>query len=254
MKKIISLVCVGIVIIIGFMYVQNNTEDISFVSPSPSVTAPIKPTVKPTITATTKPSTTPVQNVLLSVPFTSQAPFGNWADPKEENGCEEASAIMAMYWVTEKTLTPTIALAEIIAVADYEKKTYGHYIDTSADDTVTRIFNGYFKYTKATVQKDITIADIIAELGKGHVIIVPINGQKIGNSYYKQPGPREHMMVIKGYDRAKNQFITNDPGTRRGESYAYTTDVLFNSIYDYDSGGNHDHGGSNQKVMIVVTK
>src|SRR5437016_6068593 len=43
--------------------------------------------------------------VNLPVPFTVQAPFADWQDPRQEDACEEASALMAVYWAQEKTLT-----------------------------------------------------------------------------------------------------------------------------------------------------
>ena len=33
------------------------------------------------------------------VPFSSQAPLSDWSDPKQQDACEEASALMAMAWV-----------------------------------------------------------------------------------------------------------------------------------------------------------
>src|SRR5258708_6055306 len=46
--------------------------------------------------------------VLISVPFTSQAPFANWSDPNEESGCEEASMIMAWHWIKNDIQGQTI--------------------------------------------------------------------------------------------------------------------------------------------------
>jgi hypothetical protein len=60
------------------------------------------------------------------------------------------------------------------------------------------------------------------------------------------------MIVIKGYDPEKNVFITNDPGTRNGESFAYDTDVLFEAIRDYPTGY-HETIRVIEKNMIVVS-
>ena len=58
------------------------------------------------------------------------------------------------------------------------------------------------------------------------------------------------MLVIKGY--TKNGFVTNDPGTRRGASYPYSFNVLYNANGDWD----HDTESVNQtkKMIIVVWK
>jgi len=34
------------------------------------------------------------------------------------------------------------------------------------------------------------------------------------------------MIVIRGFDPATKEFITNDPGTKRGEFYRYDIDLL----------------------------
>src|SRR3989344_7509187 len=72
--------------------------------------------------------------VLLNVPFTPQAPFGDWGDSRQQDGCEEASALMAMRWVQGRGLSKDEALKEILAISDYETATYGHFHDTSAQD------------------------------------------------------------------------------------------------------------------------
>jgi hypothetical protein len=44
------------------------------------------------------------------------------------------------------------------------------------------------------------------------------------------------MLVIKGYDETQDQFITNDPGTKRGADYRYKTDILISALRDYPTG------------------
>ena len=56
------------------------------------------------------------------------------------------------------------------------------------------------------------------------------------------------MLVIRGYT-AKG-FITNDPGTRNGEEYFYTEEVLFNAIHDWN--GSPDTIEAGRKVAISV--
>jgi len=193
------------------------------------------------------------KNILLDVPFTSQAPFGNWRDPRQQSACEEASALMAVYWAGQKKLTPAIALKEIIASANYERKKYNNYYDTSAPDTVKRIFNGYFSFTNAEVKNIKSADDIIAELKNDKLVIAPANGQKLGNPYYTQPGPPEHNLVIKGFDFTTNEFITNDAGTRRGNGYRYKKDILWQALRDYPTG-RREPIKKIIKDMIVVSK
>ena len=191
--------------------------------------------------------------VMLDVPFTSQAPYGNWADLRQEDGCEEATAVMAMSWVNNKLLTRSRALSEILAISNFEQLKYKNYHDTSARDTVDRIFKGYYGYKKVTVKYDINSTDIKYELKKGNLVIVPVNGQKIHNPYFKQPGPEHHKLVIKGFDYNTKEYITNDPGTRRGNGFRYKESVLVNAISAYPTG-NHISVKYSRKAMIIVSK
>lgn len=189
----------------------------------------------------------------LGVPFTSQAPLGNWKDQRQENGCEETAALMAIYWAKNKNIDINTIEEEIIDIADYQQEKYDNYIDTSSEDTVIRIFNEYFKYYNVEVKYNIEIDDIINELKNGNLVLVPTNGQKLNNPFYTAPGPTHHELVIIGYDQENNEFITNDPGTRHGEGYRYKTEILFNAIYDYKTG-NNETLEEIVKAMIVVRK
>ncbi len=193
--------------------------------------------------------------ILISdVPFISQAPLGNWSDMRQEAGCEEASAIMAMAWVNgEKNIDPAIAEQEIIAISDYEQKNYGEFRDTSSGDTVERIYKGYFKYGKAAVRYGITADDIKTELAKGNPVVVPANGVKLKNPHYKAPGPTEHMLVVIGYDPNTDEFITNDPGTHSGAGYHYPANILMDAIYDYKTGY-REPVSAIVKAMITVSR
>lgn len=190
--------------------------------------------------------------ILYDVPFTSQAPLGNWRDLRQENGCEEASAIMAMAWVRGKgKFVPAEAEKEIIRAADYELEKYGDFHDTSARDTAERIFKDYFKYADVEVKYDIGAEDIKKELLRGNLAVVPVNGQKLENPFYKPPGPIVHMIVIIGYDGASKEFITNDPGTRHGENFRYKEEVLEGALQDYPTGF-HEPIEKIRTAMIVV--
>ena len=170
------------------------------------------------------------------VPFSSQAPFGNWEDPKQQNGCEEASALMAIRWVKNENLTPEEARKEIISMSDYQLKQYGYFHDSSAEDTVKRIFNEYFHYYNVALKYGITESDIKRELAEGKVILAPINGRTIGNPYYTPPGPLRHMILIIGFDEEKRQFISHDPATQSGKAIRFEYDFLMSSLQAYESG------------------
>ncbi|MEX2090740.1 MAG: C39 family peptidase [Candidatus Paceibacterota bacterium] len=214
------------------------------------------PTTTPTTTirTTSSPKVSPKATILFNVPFAPQAPFGEWSDDRQQDGCEEASAMMAMHWIKGDTsITLEEAKREILAIADWQQAEYGNYHDTSIEDTVKRIFNKYYNYNNVRAEKNITADDIIKELEKGNLVIVPADGIALNNPHFTPPGPERHMLVIVGYDYSKAEFITNDPGTKFGKSYRYGKDALFGAIRDYPTGDHLPIVGRG-KNMIVVEK
>ena len=156
--------------------------------------------------------------VFINVPFTSQAPYGDWADPRQQDGCEEASLLMAQYWLSGEWLNKAIALKEILAAADWQEKNMGSDPSLSVDDTI-KLARDYFKILNITVEREPSIDKIRQALDSGKIVLTPVNGQALNNPHFTAPGPPEHMVVIIGYDDNTQEFITNDPGTRVGKSY-----------------------------------
>ena len=159
---------------------------------------------------------------------------------------------MAMHWVRgKKSLSKKQAKKEILALADYQERIYGSAIDTSAQDTADRLFKEYYAYEDSKVVYDITKKDIRAELTKGNLVIIPVNGQRLKNPHFKRPGPKTHMILIHGYDTKKKEFIVNDPGTRYGKNYRYKESVLESALRDYPTG---DHLPIKNKIhaMIII--
>jgi len=194
------------------------------------------------------------KTILLDVPFTSQAPLGQWSDLRQEDGCEEAVTAMAMAWVKGTSgWTKTQWRNRIVGLSDWESKHFGEYRDTILKDTVAWIFKSYYNYDKVSIKPVNSTSDIVKELAAGHVVLTPMNGQALHNPYYVQPGPITHMMLIKGYDYNTREFIVNDAGTKRGESYRYPADILFKAIRVYDTGS-HIIPKTVTKAMIVVEK
>lgn len=191
------------------------------------------------------------------MPFTTQSPFAEWSDIRQEDGCEEASALMAVSWAKGiSSIDPEQAKKEIIAASDWQLEKYGNFRDTSVADTANRIIEGYYNYSKVNVKNDISVDDIINELEDGNLVIIAANGRLLGNPYFTGAGPERHMLVVTGYDYNKKQFITNDPGTRYGKDYRYGKDVLFNAIRDYpsDNGKTQEPITGNEKNIIIISK
>jgi len=170
----------------------------------------------------------------LAVPFLSQAPKQNWAMPYQE-ACEEASMIMvdAYYRGRSKAFAPEEGDRAILGLVAFEERAH-KTPDLTAQETADMI-QSYFKKRKAVVASTITAEAIKRELLAGHPVIVPASGKALHNPNFHNGGPVYHMLVIKGY-LADGRWITNDPGTRRGADYVYSTDVLLRAIHDWNGG------------------
>lgn len=191
-------------------------------------------------------------SILLDVPFFSQAPFGEWSDPIFQNACEEASIIMAMHWVNKTSVTKEQAKQEILALTDFEDRTYGPAIDRAAEDAI-KIFKDYYNYENVSLRLGIGAGDIKAEILKGNLVIAPFNGQILKNPFYTAPGPAHHMLVIIGFDAKTDEFITNDVGTTHGASWRYSEARIQASLQDYPTG-NDLPSVPGKTAMIIVRR
>jgi len=180
----------------------------------------------------------------LSVPFTSQAPFANWDETFKE-GCEEASVLMVHYFYNNDSFTAQLATDEILAMVDWQLNYFGGHFDLTAEQTAEMI-KKYFGYKKVEVIKNPTVDDIKNHISKQRPVIIPAAGKMLGNPYFIQPGPNYHMLVIKGY--TKTDFITNDPGTKRGEDFLYSYDTIMEAMHDWNK---EDINLGAKKIIII---
>ena len=204
-------------------------------SATPISSAIISPRSSPTPTPRPSPAPTLLASIVLNVSFFAQAPFGEWDNPIFQDGCEEASVIMAMHWVNDTAVSKEQAKQEIIALSEFEDRTYGHAADRSAADT-SLLFKDYYNFLNFKTQADISSREIKSALLAGNLVITPVNGRILKNPYYTPPGPEHHMIVIIGYDSKTDEFITNDIGTRHGEKFHYSASRLEDSLQDYPTG------------------
>lgn len=186
----------------------------------------------------------------LPIPFTPQAPTGNW-DQLHNEACEEASAIMAAAYFSgdRRTKIPAAEVeSRLTALTNWEQAHFGYSLDTTTAETAETI--RLFYNLKADVVSNYTEKDIKDALNANKVVIIPVNGRKIGNPNYKPPGPIYHMLVIRGY--TATQIITNDSGTRNGENYKYLFSTLRNAAADW----NHATGtiDESKSLIIIVSK
>lgn len=187
-----------------------------------------------------------------AVPFTPQAPFAEWWDRRQNEGCEEASAFMAVSWANGMSVDAQAARDAILGAAEYQKRTYGSYEDTSVADTATRIFIEYFGFKDIAIERDIGPDDILREVRKGNSVVVGVDGSRLGNPFFGSPPPVQHMVVVHGFDPLADAFIVNDPGTRKGRDIRYRYSTFGDALLDYRSGYREPIPESRPASMIVV--
>jgi len=183
--------------------------------------------------------------VNYDVPFTSQAPLLVW-DEMHQEACEEASILMVIkYFYGEKIQSPEEAEEDIVRLVA-ANTALGFGLDDTAEQAAA-LLRSEAPLLTAELLYNPTVEQMKKQLSSGKLLIVPAQGQYLGNPYYTAPGPRYHMLVVKGFMN-NSYFITNDPGTKRGKDYVYSFDILMNAIHDWN-GGEVETG---QKVVIVV--
>ena len=190
---------------------------------------------------------------IADVFFVPQAPLGEWYDPRQQDGCEEASSLMAMKWIKGEGMDFSSARNEIVKIGNFQKEKYGTYVDTSAEDTAERIISDYFGFQDFRIGTNVTKNDLVREIASGNLLLIPTNGQKLKNPHYSPPGPERHMLVVFGYDEEKKEFIVNDPGTKRGKGYRYKEEVLYDAMVDYPTGDRVPLEKI-EKSMIIISK
>ncbi len=204
--------------------------------------------------ANTALAATHADSIFHTVPFVAQAPLAEWSDARQQEGCEEASVMMAMAWVnSEGEFDSAQAREQIITMSNWQKSEFGYFEDTSAHDTATRLFNRYFNYENVRVRYDVTPTDVHAALKEGKVVVLMINGKKINHNYYVPPGPDRHAIVVHGFDATTGEFLTHDPGTQFGANHRMTATEMDYMMRDYTSGVYAPIVGE-RTAMIVVSK
>ena len=115
------------------------------------------------------------KDIDYKVPFTSQAPNAEWDDQRYQDGCEEATVLMAIKAVRGETLSRSEATKEIAKISQFELEKFGSFVDTSASSTLDRLVMDYFEYM-GRVEYGIDKDDILEALYSNNLVLVPTNG------------------------------------------------------------------------------
>ncbi len=153
--------------------------------------------------------------------------------------------MVAHYW-KQQPLSRENAEVELQKLIAWELE-HGYAEDLTAEQlgTIAKEYYGFSYTTSAPV----SVESIEAQLQDGIPVIVPAAGRELGNPYFSGTGPWYHMLVITGYDDGR--FITNDPGTKRGQNFVYDKHVLLSAIHDW--AGVKEEIRTGKKTMLVVT-
>ncbi|KKU51561.1 MAG: hypothetical protein UX72_C0018G0007 [Parcubacteria group bacterium GW2011_GWA2_47_10] len=183
----------------------------------------------------------------LPVPFTAQAPYGNWNEPWQ-NFCEEAVILMTARFhdgYTRQTIPPEEASRSLLSIMRYEQKHLGYNIDTGVDDIASTLKGAY--NVPMQVVSNATIEDIKNTVLRYRPVIVPVSGKLLQNPQFLRGGPVYHTVLVIGYDDRDETFITHEPGTRFGKRYRYDQKKLYNAIADWDQR----LGLVSKKVIVI---
>jgi hypothetical protein len=192
-----------------------------------------------------KPAQTTPEKYLLDMPFYSQAPLSKW-DAFHEEMCEEASILNAGLYLENKKLTKDQFEVELQKIQNIEKKAVGEWKSTTVSQT-KKWADIYFEGAlNIKIIDSPAINDIETEIAEGHPVVVPLAGREIGNPNFTPPGPVYHMLVIKGFEI--QNFITNDVGTRKGNSYAYKKEVIMKNMHDWNEKDIHLGG---ERILVL---
>lgn len=181
----------------------------------------------------------------IKMTFFPQAPYADWSLPYQE-ACEEASVLLVANLFKKMNLDKDGFKTELLKLIEWEKTRFGDYKHTDVKQTELMI-NEYFQL-KTVLHENPSFDLISSIIAKGNLIIAPFAGKLLENPYFKNGGPKYHMLVIKGYNIANQEIITDDVGTRRGANFIYSWGNIRTALHDWDEG-NMLNG---KKIIIEV--
>lgn len=168
---------------------------------------------------------------MLDVPFTAQSPYFDWIQPWED-ACEESVISMVDVFYRQKAYADQAdAAAHISHIFAIKEQYYGVSLDEDTR-TMTDLINNFLSWEAYIVEQP-SIDLIKEQVRAGHPVIVPTAGKELYNPYFFDGGPPYHTIIISGFDDATQEFITQEPGTRRGQDYRYSYATIMNAMHDF---------------------
>jgi hypothetical protein len=193
------------------------------------------------------PSVLPAQ-IFLQVPFTTQAPLGNWAQHQES--CEAANLTQLwLYWNHNQSviIDPHLADAYIRTIDGWKPR-------PDLNDTMLgQLAQQHWGYTYRLVPNDPQV--IAQQLSAGRPLLAEVRTHGLGNphypgyySHYEQTAwSVPHFVTIVGYD--KTGVWLNDPGISWGRGYHITYAQLTHAIADLTQ---HHPALDNGNMLLLI--
>lgn len=232
----------------------SNGPDLSKLPPVTEVSPSPLPSPTDISTPTPSPSPTPLPAAFrLGVPFTTQAPNGDWA--KHQSSCEEANLLQVdAYWKGDRssTLDPGAAEKGIADLVAWQVKNWGHEDDLT-NKRLGELAAQYYGY-QYDIQP-ITQDGMKRSIANGVPVILGVTTHGLGNPHYPnfqthhlQPGwSVSHYITLVGYD--DQGFILNDPGITPGHGYHVLYDQLLFAVDNLDQQRPELNEG---RVMLLI--
>ena len=219
-----------IILTIAFLYIADNELEEQEVLVDQIINEPVPEVETETSVSTDPPDkfeltvTDFPTSALIEMDFSAQAPYANWDQPWQD-ACEEASIVMVKYYLDQVPLSNDIMNQEILKMVPWQEENFEGHLDLPAIKTL-ELAIGFYQLD-GKVDTLVNIENIKKYIANGVPVIIPANGKKLNNPNFTNGGPDYHMLVIKGY--TETEIITNDPGTRNGESYKYSYQTILDS-------------------------
>lgn len=167
-------------------------------------------------------------SVFIKVPYTDQAPLGNW-DTAHEDYCEAAATLMYGAFLrgdTRSVIPPSEADQRMTQIVDWERQTWPGVLNLPLSDVAQ--VGAHFYNATPVLDENATLAEIQQILAHGHPVIIPVmthgapGGQKI-NPYYGRLNVY-HVLLLTGY--GPGYLVSNDAGIGLGQNWRYSWTVL----------------------------
>lgn len=187
--------------------------------------------------------------VILPVPFTPQAPLGNWA--QRQHNCEEASLVMVNRYLqgdhSGALIDPPTADAAM------NQMTVWKPAEDLTPQQIGEMAKAHLGWQYKIMPSD--RLNMKQQLSLGRPLIVGVRTHGLGNpnypgyrNHFEEPGYSvSHYLVVVGYEG--DNYVLNDPGLTRGKGYHISYDQLMHAIDDLDAAYPNLNAG---RVFLVL--